>query len=713
MGMLNERIASFIDSLIFYVSCIIFFLFPILFLPSTSEFTEYGKLLLLIFGGGLLLILWIIKSILRERFVIASVPLGIPLLFLSIALALSTWNSLSRYVSLFGVFNSWHWTLAGLLSSIALFYSVVTNLQRKDQVNSLGRLLFLSIVLVALLDVFSASGLFANLPSFLTSIPFFGDALRILSVRGFSPIGNFPSVLAVLVLGLFLGTHFVRQGLKDGVVWKSVALGLGTGLILVSLLLTIYPLWAGTEFTFSRLDLSSSWRIASSSIRDRPLWGTGPSQYRVAYNAYRPLRLNQTDYWNVIFNRSGSEFLTWLTTGGVIGFLAFTFLCLRVFSLGVSTFRRDGGDNWGASHARVLALWSILITVSFVVVSSSIAMIGTWFLVLSLWMLTEKIVRRESSLQEGNPLKVSDVVLSFSAIQGGGATDDIQEAGVSKGAELIPWIVAFPVVVLVGVLFFYSFQDLRSNLAYVRSLRGLGVDKPAREVYNSQREAINLNPFREAYRRAYSQTNIELARVIAQRKGESLTSSERDDVLTLVQQAIREARLLTEVINPASALNWRVRGNLYKNLLSIARGAEQWSLSAFNSAIQLSPTDPRIQVDLGNLYYALAVNEKVGEGKVGEEPGEDAPEVVQSKKTNLARAELSFRRALSLKPDYANAHYNLAAVYEEAELYQLAQQQLQETLQYLEEDTADYERTKADLARIENLLPIPKEDATD
>jgi tetratricopeptide (TPR) repeat protein len=64
----------------------------------------------------------------------------------------------------------------------------------------------------------------------------------------------------------------------------------------------------------------------------------------------------------------------------------------------------------------------------------------------------------------------------------------------------------------------------------------------------------------------------------------------------------------------------------------VGQNAEQFAILSLNRAITLDPYNPQLYVSLGGIYYALA---------------------------QYDNAQSQFQVAVNLKPDFANAHYNL------------------------------------------------------
>jgi len=82
--------------------------------------------------------------------------------------------------------------------------------------------------------------------------------------------------------------------------------------------------------------------------------------------------------------------------------------------------------------------------------------------------------------------------------------------------------------------------------------------------------------------------------------------------------------------------NWSVRGFVYRQMINISQGADQWAINSYEESQKLEPANPYISTELGQVY--LAKNEK-------------------------EKAREYFQKALDLKSDYAPARFQLALIY--------------------------------------------------
>jgi len=214
---------------------------------------------------------------------------------------------------------------------------------------------------------------------------------------------------------------------------------------------------------------------------------------------------------------------------------------------------------------------------------------------------------------------------------------------------------------------YYFRQSLK---AFVQN-RGL-------DVYNLQIKAISLNPWAENYRLSYSQTNFGLANALASNPKEGkLTDQDRQNISQLLSQAIREAKVAIS-LSPQKVTHWENLASLYQALINVAQDAESWAASSYLQAISLDPTNPILRVNLGGIFYALK---------------------------NYDEAVRQFSLAVNLKPDYANAHYNLAAALKEKGQTAEAVRELEQTLSLVEFNSNDFKKVSQELEELKAKLP--------
>lgn len=224
-----------------------------------------------------------------------------------------------------------------------------------------------------------------------------------------------------------------------------------------------------------------------------------------------------------------------------------------------------------------------------------------------------------------------------------------------------------------------------AELYYQKSASGVTLNN-MNIVYDNLKNALIINPYSERYATDFSLVNLQYAmNLIASKneKKEKLTDQERTSITQAIQQAILEAKRVVE-LNPNKAANWENLAIVYKNIINIAQDADVWTVSAYQRAIVADPQNPIYRINLGGVYYSL---------------------------NNYEEATKLFEQAISLKPDWANAYYNVAwSNYQQNNLSK-AVNAMENTIKLLDpnKDKSDLERAKADLDTFNKKLKANEE----
>ena len=111
---------------------LLFFSVPLFFQGDTSELFEFNKMWLTFWLTLVILGAWLSKMILQKRIYFQRTIFDIPLLLFLISQIISTFISLDSYISFWGYYSRFNGGLLSTITYIALFYAIVSNLQKKD-----------------------------------------------------------------------------------------------------------------------------------------------------------------------------------------------------------------------------------------------------------------------------------------------------------------------------------------------------------------------------------------------------------------------------------------------------------------------------------------------------------------------------------------------------------------------------------------------------
>jgi len=516
------------------------FLIPLFFLPLTAEFYNFNKNYLLWLAVVVGFLLWGIKIVREQKVEIKSSPFLLPLFFWIIAGVLSTiFSSPNKIEAL--LFPNGLGTLIGLF----LFYFLILNLAEEKE--KIFWALSVSATVLALLTVYQFFGLGEKIipPS---------SPLAFARAKTWTPAGNLLAVLSLTLavlppLFLWLFKNLKKNPLKSAVVILLILILLaGNGL-------AVYQMLPGKPADLTILPYSSSWAIAVETLKQKPLFGVGPANFISAFNRFRPVSFNQTDFWNLRFWIASSFLFQLWTELGLLGLAAFILLLV---SLG----------KYIKKSKNISRLTRITAAI---------------FLLLFL---------------------PQNFLLFFAFFVSLAWSSEIKEKLVLNLPGNFRWLPLAGVILLFSPLVWFAARAYEGEIYFKKSLDALAKNDGL-ETYNNQMKAIQKNPHRVDFRLSYSQTNLALANSIASNPPSGqLTDQDRNNINQLVQQAIREAKAAT-ALNPTNAIAWENLTQIYRRLTNLAQGADQWAIASCRQAVANDPINPRLRLDLGGLFYAL------------------------------------------------------------------------------------------------------------
>ena len=699
---MKKHLAAYFDNAIAILLLLVAGLTPLLFFNQLTEFFEMPKLVMLIAVTILVYGLWIFSCIIKGKVAITRTPLDIPLLLLLGVILLSTFLSNSHYAAIFGSLPKVHGSAVSWVTYILLYFVTVSNLKSVSQVRTLLYVLNGSAVLTALVTLlaffhvflpydFAQAVNFTPTGSSFSTVAFLLLMLPLPLMSLLQPNKYMPVPLALVLASLFgvtialIGSLSIYVVLAIAVVLCLIAskaqvktaLGLfivPVALIIVTLGLAYIPqLPAGVngvqQLTNNfpkeiQLPLGISWKVSASAFRDAIFVGTGPATYLYDFTSYKPVEFNTLNYWNFSFDTAHDEFLQALATIGLFGFLLLLFFCLVVLNNSRKAISGGAGEQHAEmsaaaqeSHTAVqgekallpaLAISAVVSIILLAVHATTLVSIVVTFFILAALMMSQKAIRS----------KVMMLSMGINA-----STSD------NRHFDLFPIIIF--IIFLVGAVPALIMLTTDVQADYYHRLALSQANQNGTLTYQYLQKAEALNPTVDLYRVDMAQTNFALANALAIQKGPSksnpkgsLTDNDKKTIQTLLSQAVNESRA-SVAISPRSARNWEVLASIYRNISGVAQNALVFSLDSYGRAIQVDPLNPALRVSVGGIYYSIK---------------------------NYDNAIRFFSDAANLKPDYANAYFNLAVALQAKGDLTNAKAVAQQTVNLLSTNTnsADY-----------------------
>lgn len=658
---MRNKITAYLDHAITGLLLVVAGVTPLLFFSQTTEFYEMPKLLFLIVSVVVLLGMWIFSWILKGKVIITRTPLDIPLLVLMVVVIASAWFSESRFAAIYGNFPRVHGSAVAWVTYILLYFVTVSHLRSLGQIKTFLYVLYGSGFVVSLISILSYFGIFlpvdfakavnftptgssfSTVAFMLLLLPFpllslinptkympTGPAVLLASLFSITIalLGNIPTLIAMLII--YALVVFVS---KPAQIKKTVAM-FAVPVVLSALVLVFsyVPLPGGLnqmQANFPKeiqLPFATSWKVSASAFRDAPFIGTGPSTYLFNFTAYKPLEFNQLDFWNFSFDTAYNEFLQVLGTLGILGLIALFLICLIVLnsarknmSLDSAEATQEGHDgSYENAHVMLpaLAISGLVSIILLAIHATTLVSLVVTFFMLAAFMVSQKSVR-------GRVMKLSMGIKA--------STSD------NKQFDLFPVLIFVAFLVAAVPVMYKTVNAAMADYYHRQALSQ--ANQNGTKTYEFLQKAETLNPEVDLYRVDMAQTNFALANAIAASKGPSeeneegtLTDQDRSTIQSLLSQSVNEGRAAV-ALSPRSSRNWEVLASIYRNITGVADNALVFSLDAYGRAIQRDPLNPALRVNVGGIYYSIK---------------------------NYDLAIRFFSDAANLKPDYANAYYNLS-----------------------------------------------------
>lgn len=464
---------------------------------------------------------------------------------------------------------------------------------------------------------------------------------------------------AWIVLGtvsvLFFAAAFFKKVCRERINFLLLPLG-----IVIISLVGIFFRFSGMLNLSQEVILSQriSWEVSFTALKDNPILGSGIGTYYYDFLKFKPADFNQTQFWNIRFDRSGNYISELLAQEGTVGILSYILIIgaillvfgskskageekkiespqkrsgkrVPIIDLEAShNFRKNlekgrimeriTKENVPAVSEEVKGKFSFSI---FLVLLPLIALIASQFiyyqntiLVFSFWLFLglSPIYNRRDEPCRIISLKTSpekNLVLNF--------------------------LLIVSIILTLGI-YYAGARFYIADARYAKAVQQNASDLTGR--IGLIEKAVNLNHHIPQYR-------ITLGSVYLKQALDEIQKPTSEINQTLLQndvsKAIEEVRAATDVAEN-NLLAWEARGVVYREIRGLAVGAEKWAIEAFEKAVELEPASPVLRTELGKLYLT--------QSKTGLE---------EEKESYVKKAREEFEEAIKLKPDYLDANIQL------------------------------------------------------
>ncbi len=599
---------------------VIVFLLPVFFIPQFANSLITSKLLLIYVLSLTTILTFAATSFKKNALEIFNSPLNIPLLGFGLLVIVSALANqqypLKQFLGMGGVYLS--------LVAVVLIAPVLIN---SRLIKHFSLAVNLAASVLSILSIFQVFGL--GIGPLISRVA----SLEIPNNLAFSLSGA--AFISVQLLSVVLLSNLLDQ--KN---WKtSLFLKISTFFIAVGLAINVWGILPGREASFQSLSLSNSGAVAINSLATTKsaLLGYGPDSYGNAYNILKPIWVNDLSYWRFTFDAAYNLPLTIVVSLGVIGLIAYL-----VFAFKTLAVLKKSNDEQLFLKTFILGalIWQLLSPINSL-------MWGLLTIALSFFIASDEKLYKKISFRVH---RMSDLLSSK-------WTKTRSYIFLSLNLTLI--LLSILLAVVTFKAFYASHLLYRGNLSISNN--------DAFAAYDYHKRAKDLVPELDMIRRSNAILNLQIA--IALSNKADISEIEQEQVLQLINQAIREARAAT-TIDPQNYNNWLVLSQIYLQLISVTDQASQEAFNALARAAAVNPNNPEIRMMLGELFLKVDKSQD---------------------------AAVFFQQAVDRKPDLAIAYYYLARALETNQQLEEAKAAYTSFLILVDKDSEDYKIVEKEL----------------
>lgn len=608
------------------------FLLPIFFLPYFINPFVISKLLLVFLITLVSIAFFLLVSLKNKSWQIVKTPLNLPLLIFGLLVVISSLASsqypLKQFLGLGGVYLSF-----------ALVILLGPSLLKSSFSKWFAPLMNVAALILSFLSILQVFGLglgpvFSQISSF--EMP--NNLIFALTGATFITI----QFLSVVLISNILDKEALANSwlAKTSVLFAAVAL-----------LINIRGSLPGAEAEFQSLSFLNSSNIALNSLAftKNALLGYGPDSYGNAYSILKPIWINGSNFWKFTFDSAFNLPLTIIVSLGILAFIAYLFFMIKTFVL---VKKNTNKQPFLGYFIMASLFWQLFAPVNLVMVA--LLSIALAFFISSnqdqFKQIRFSVHRLSDLINQGKWVKTRNYIFF----------------GVNS---LIALVLIYFTIIKIQTVSAYHFL-YRGNDSIIKNEASL--------AYDYHLKAKNLTPQLDFVRRSNSTLNLQIAIALSSKTDPD--QAEQEQVLQLVNQAIREARAAT-ALDPQNYKNWLTLATVYLQLVGTTDQATQEAFNALAKAATFNPNDPEIRLVLGELFYKTERNQD---------------------------AIVFFNQAIERKPDLFVAHFYLAKALRANNQLEDAKAAFTNSLSLLDKASEDYKIIEEELNSLNKQIEDDK-----
>jgi len=665
--MLNEllhrrenRLVLFFESVARFFVLASLVLVPLAYLPWTSDSLEINKQTILVFCAIFALLAWLGSFIVQKRIAYKKSTIFVLSGLLVLSIAIASVTSLSTYVSIFGGLQQEYLSLLTWIACAVIFLVAMHVIELKKHLYKALSLYFITsgfILLIAVLDIFGISFFSENFIGAANALGIVAATSLVMSLvfillsnqfskinlkESFGRIGYW-SIYAIVPLSIILlyvidywilwflvvfsmAMIFSIQLFKKGDQALMRNWFLPMLLFVASIVFIFFPTPGAYVYQAEIAPTYvASWDIAKQSLGQSSwLFGSGPGTFEIDYNLFKSQELNNTDFWSLTFNRSGSHLLTLLATTGILSLALYLLLIIYIKFKTFGWILKSFSDEKWLPVFSLLAGWSSL-AIAQLFYSSNMT------LTFLFWIF-------------------SALLLSISL-------NKVKEVAFKKTPR-VSFTLSFAFVVcaiLIITTGFITVSRYAADIAFAQAVSHSESGESYDVIIEDLVTATQMNKWSDTYAR-------NLSSALLYKSAELLNDPEvsPESIQNYIANSIEFAQIAVE-LGPNTVANYIMLGDVYYEVSPFVYGADEFAIEAYSQAIGLAPTNPEYFVLLGRAYISQS---DLLEVLTGGEDEELAAQAQALQDQVLIYAVDAFGRSIELKSDYAQAQYYLALAYE-------------------------------------------------
>lgn len=715
----NKKKTGIFEKISFVVLFVVAFLVPIFFIPVSFISTQFGTSLLFAFGVIAAALLMIVSFLISgsvdlpspAKYIIGMIAV-VPMVYLLAGVA----NGFSRMNFLGYTFDI---TTVGFMLLSFIFLFLVSMLFRDKKRIFYSYVAFVASALLTSVFVITRLVWGAGFLSFGTFNDLTGTVIGNWDNLGiFFGIGVILSLITyqmlevsrfmeiILTLAMALSLFFLAL-VNFGVVWAIVAVcsllfvlyGIFSGgkkasiplyPAIVLIVSVVFIIWGSTlgaflsnKFHVQNVDvrpsLSVTLDIAKNTLKNQPLFGTGPNSFLSQWLSYKPDEIMNTVFWNTDFSYGIGLLPTFAVTEGIVGILSWiVFFCFYIY-LGMKSLFAGIEDSF-----------------------SKYLVISSFFVSLYLWIMAWSYV--PSTVIFVLTFFFTGLFLASVYVSGIVSVASRRFSRTPKAGFLSSFLLVF-LFTLAGFLAHGLFRNSQSLWYFQKSSYALNTSKDIASSEKYMKEAISAVPY-DVYYRALAEIEIlKLDAIVSQDPAKVDKDTVQKQYSATLSDAIT-AGINSRDSDPTNYLNWVELGRVYESAVSMnVSGAFESAQLSYSEALRRNPKNPSIYLYMARLavakqdlnqaraYAMLAIQEKqnyldayfllsqievAAKNLKGAIDSVTAASVLSPNDPSVffqlgllkynnqdySGAIEALEKSVSLSPDYANAKYYLGLSYE-------------------------------------------------